>query len=819
MDYTVSQICKIVDGDMIGHPIGNITISHVVYDTRKISYSSASIFIAIRGDHNDGHKYIDDAIQKGIRACIVDSDDIPKTARNVHFIKVEDSLRALQKLAAHHRQQFSYPVIGITGSNGKTTVKEWLYQILNHEYRVLQSPQSYNSQLGVALSLLMMDEHHDIAIIEAGISRMDEMEYLYRMMAPTTGIFTNIGDAHNGGFKNIEVKIQEKIKLFQSCSTLIYSKDARLIDDAVQALNVPQLINWGKNSASDIVLEQYQISELHTDIQLQYDNQAYNFSIPFTQEDLLSNCMSVISYLLINQWNEKKIQNSISQLRGLSNRLELREGKNNCILINDSYSLDLASLRLALEYQHQHTIGREKVLIITDLEDQRRQESLYGQINMLIEEKKIHHVIGIGFSKQAQKLFRSSNIIYYDTTEQCLLHYPFSSIKDSCILIKGARHYKLERIYNQLSLRVHETVLQTDYNAIAHNLQIFKSYIPESTMVMAVLKAEAYGSGSVPMAHFLSDKGVNYLGVALIDEAIKIRESGIETPIMIFNVQESHLDLLWRYKLEPEIYSFRLLQLFIDQSEKEKRILGIHIKVDTGMHRLGFLEEDIILLLDKLKQAKYIKVLSVFSHLSASEDERFDTFTKKQISRYDRLYSTIIQDLNYKPIRHILNTAGILRHTSSAYEMVRLGIGLYGIDTRNRHDQLLIKAHTLSTKVLQIKKLKKGQTTGYSRSGVATENMTIAIIGLGYADGLMRSAGNGSCKVYINGHSCPTIGNICMDVSIVDISANSHIKEGDKVVIFDADVPIEDLATSCNTISYEILTRISPRVKRTYIYN
>jgi alanine racemase len=819
MNYTLSEICDIIKGDIIGQTTDNIVISHVVYDTRKISYSSASIFIALRGEKNDGHKYIADAIEKGIKAFLIDRSDISTSQQGVQYIKVDDTLRALQTLAAHHRKQFSYPVIGITGSNGKTTVKEWLHQILNQDLRVLQSPQSYNSQLGVALSLLMMEDSHDLAIIEAGISRMDEMDHLYKMIQPTIGIFTNIGDAHSSGFENIKIKVQEKIKLFQSADTLIYNKDNELIDQSMQSLDIPHLITWGSSDDAEVQVDKTKNEGQHTHLQIRYNKKDFTFKIPFTQKDLLSNCVTVISYLLSVKWDENKIQNSIKHIKGLNNRLELREGKSNCILINDSYSLDLASLRLALEYQDQHNLGKSKVLIISDIADQRNNEDLYIQLKTLIQEKNIEQIIGIGFSEKSKQLFNLSNVDYYNTTDQCLLNFPFKKLKNSCILIKGARQYQLEKIYHQLSLRAHETVLETDYNAVAHNLKVFKSYIPESTMMMAILKAEAYGSGSVPMAHFLADKGINYLGVALIDEAIKIRESGVETPIMIFNVQESHLDLLWKYNLEPEIYSFRLLELFIKQSEIEKQELSIHLKVDTGMHRLGFLEEEIDTLLEILHRSKYIKVCSVFSHLSASEDKRFDTFTKEQIAQFDKLYALINQSLKYNPIRHILNTGGILRHNHSSYEMVRLGIGLYGVDTSNNNEVILEKAHSLSTKVLQIKKLKKGETTGYSRSGVATKDMTIAIIGLGYADGLMRAAGNGNGQVYINGKPCPTVGNICMDVSIIDISTYNQIREGDKVVIFSSNIPIENLAKSCNTISYEILTRISPRVKRTYIYN
>ena len=819
MKYTISQISEIIQGDIISQLSEDISILHVVYDTRKISYSASSIFVALRGQSNDGHHYISDAISKGIKAIIVEKNYTPAPSDNVHIIKVDDCLTALQKLAAYHRQKFNYPVIGITGSNGKTTVKEWLYQSLLQRLRVIQSPQSYNSQLGVALSVLMMEEEHELAIIEAGISRTKEMANLHNVIKPTIGIFTNIGDAHSGGFESIEMKIQEKMKLFSDAELLIYNRDNKLINQEAVALNIPQLLTWGMHQDSIIHILESKQENQDTHLNINYKNQNYRINLSFTQNDLIENCMSVISYLIYSGWDNNSIQSAISQFKSLNNRLELREGKNNCLLINDSYSLDIASLRLALEYQNQHALGKEKMLIISDFMDQGQGQEIWNQLKTLIQEKNIKHLIGIGFSQEAKGAFSIDNMVYYDSSEQCLLHHPFQSLSDICILIKGARHHQLEKIYEQLSSQVHETILETDYNAIAHNLKIFKSIVPKETMMMAVLKAEAYGSGSVPMAHFLSDKGIDYLGVALIDEAVKIRQSGITTPILVFNVQEKNLELLWHYNLEPEIYSFRLLELIIEQSRKENKALGIHIKLDTGMHRLGFENHDMAQLVATLDDTTDIKVLSVFTHLSASEAKTHDSFTRQQILKFDILYKLISEKLKYKPIRHILNTGGIMRHSASAYEMVRLGIGLYGIDTTDNPNYTLQKAHALSTKILQIKKLNKGETTGYSRSGVAAQDMTIAIIGLGYADGLMRCAGNGNISVTINGHKCPTIANICMDVTIIDISAHNLIREGDKVVIFDSQNPVENLAESCNTISYEILTRISPRVKRTYIYN
>jgi alanine racemase len=819
MNYSLSHISQIIDGTIIGAINEDILVSHIVYDTRKISHNKSSLFVALKGAKNDGHRYIPDAISKGIKAFIVDEDISKYYQENIQFIKVNDSLRALQKLASYHRSQFQFPVVGITGSNGKTTVKEWLYQTLNQDFRIMQSPQSYNSQLGVALSVLMIESHHEMALIEAGISRKNEMQHLQNMIMPSIGIFTNIGDAHSSGFNNIDEKIHEKMKLFTNSQVLIYNKDDKSLDPIINTYDIPTLITWGENSASTILITEKKRISRSTELSLSYKKKNYQFTLPFVQDDLVENCMSMISYLLYLDWDIEKIQSALSSLRSLKNRLEIKAGKNNCILINDSYSLDLASLRLALEYQEQHATGKHKLLIVTPLMDQKTDPNIYNQITNLIKEKNQHQVIGIGYNPEQKKLLELSNIIHYDTAEQCLIDHPFHTLSDNCILIKGARSYQLEKINNQLSEKVHQTILETDYDAVAHNLKVFRSFVPNETMLMAIIKAEAYGSGSVPMAHYLSRQGVNYLGVALMDEAIKIRESGIDLPIMIFNVQENNLELLWQYNIEPEIYSFRLLEQLITTSASQKSILGIHIKVDTGMHRLGFQDDEIDRLTRMLNDAPQIKVLSIFSHLSASEDEKYDAFTKQQIATFDSMYSQIIKSIEYKPLRHILNTGGIIRHSENAYEMVRLGIGLYGINSSKNTPIELQKSHALSTTILQIKKLKKGETTGYSRSGIATEDMTIAVIGIGYADGFLRSAGNGRFSVYINGQECPTIGNICMDVSIIDITPHTSIQERDKVTIFDSLRPVEKLAEACNTIPYEILSRISLRVKRTYIYN
>jgi len=819
MQYTVSEITEIINGTLISRGDSRSLISHIIYDTRKVSHQNTALFIAIEGANNDGHIYIDDAVAKGVKNILVNKKNKTQAIEDINIIEVDNTMLALHQFAKYHRAQYNYPVIGITGSNGKTTVKEWLSQALSSKMDIVKSPQSYNSQLGVALSLLMTKSNHETAIIEAGISKKGEMQKLQDIIKPDIGILTNIGDAHSHGFSSMEEKLKEKLLLFQSCDYIIYNNDNSLIEKAMQSYKDKMFVSWGHQEDSTIRIVSTERMSDTTLLVLDYDNENIQLKVPFLQEEIIENSLSVITYLLHIGWSQDEIQNEIRNLRSLTNRLELKEGKNNCILINDSYSADLASVRLALEYQEQHAYGKKKIVIISQFQDQSGNQEIYRELNELLVEKEIGIVLAVDFPIEARDTFSTMDIHHYSSVHDCITSYPFSQLKDACILIKGATKYKLEEIYNYLSKQVHQTILETDYNAVVHNLNVYKSYLPDATKVMTILKAEAYGSGSVALAQYLSDKGIDYLGVAIMDEAITIREAGIELPIMIFNVQENNLELLFRHALEPEVYSFRLLDLIVRESENRKENIDIHIKVDTGMHRLGFSEENIDQLISQLKGSKYIRVVSILSHLSASDTASQDSFTENQISLFEKLSDQISTGLSYKPMLHILNTGGIIRHNQAAHDMVRLGLGLYGIDSTKTIQERLQRVHSLKAKILQIKKLKEGESTGYNRSGIATEDMTIAVISIGYADGLMRMAGNGRFAPRVHGLECPTIGSVCMDVTMIDISHNPDAREGDTVELFSPEWPIEKLAKSCNTISYEILSRIAPRVKRTYIYN
>lgn len=819
MKYQIDKIKEITEGQFLIENGLSTVITNVVYDTRKISYAKASIFVALKGENNDGHNYIADAIKKGITNFIVDQDLEIGSSYEVNIIKVKSSLVALQTIARHHRNQFSYPVIGITGSNGKTMIKEWLSQALNSKYNIVKSPQSYNSQLGVCISLLEMEDSHEVAIIEAGISTVNEMEKLEKMIQPTVGILSNIGDAHSSGFKNNKEKLEEKLKLFKGCKALIYSNIEEAIDTTIRKTDIKKILCWGLDNSSAIVVKEIKKGQNQTSINLSHKGQLLNLVIPFNQDDLIENCMHIISYLILDGWNEKEIQERIIEFQDIPNRLELKEGKYESLLINDSYSADIASFQLALEYQEQHAGEREKILILTPLEDQSDQGQSYHKLYDLISQKNITQIIGIGIKSKFSQHFENLDFIFYADSNACILNHNFSKYANACILIKGASKFNLEIISDHLSKQVHQTILETNYNAVAHNLNVYKSFLKNETKVMAIIKAEAYGSGSIEMAHFFARKNIDYLGVALIDEAIKIRHSGIETPIMIFNIQENNLDLLWEYNLEPEIYSIQLFDAIIHRANVINKPLCIHIKIDTGMHRLGFEKSQIETIISKVSNNKNIIIQSIFSHLASSENHDHDTYSENQFKLFEELSNKLSEGLGYKPMRHMLNTGGVIRFPKYQYDMVRIGIGLYGIDeTKSIHNKLE-KAHTLKAKILQIKKLKAGDATGYNRSGIVDRDKTIAVISIGYADGFMRMSGNGHFAVLVNGIKCPTIGNVCMDVSMIDISHMNDVKEGDNAIIFSKELPIQELAESCQTISYEIISRIAPRVKRTYIYN
>lgn len=820
MNYTIDEIAKVTQGQLFSRNQTFDNITNVVYDSRKISFPKSSLFVALKGSQNDGHAYIQHAYEKGIRNFLVskeiESDAIQK--ETINFIIVDSTIHALQKLAKHHRLKYNYPVIAITGSNGKTIVKEWLHNSLSKKLNAIQSPQSYNSQLGVALSLLRMSTDNQIAIIEAGISQFGEMERLADMIQPTIGILTNIGDAHSHGFESKSAKLYEKIKLFKSADNIIYNSEDHHVDAALKEKFNSELFSWGISSLDDIQIKTITKANDNTLIKLSYNAIEYQFELHLMVEHMIQNAMHVIATLMFLNWNQESIQNCLNELYPIANRLEIKEGWQNCTIIDDSYSSDIASFQLALEYLENHSKEKEKVVIMTGLKDQKNIGFAYEAISNLLQQKEIVQVVLISLDQQYRSYFETLNTTYFDTVDQLIQSNDLRTIKNACILLKGSSHSNLNKVGDFLSLQIHQTVLETNYNAIEHNLNIYKEYIKPDTKIMAILKAEAYGSGSIPIANFLEEKNIDYLGVALVDEAIKIRNAGIHTPIMILNVQENNLEKLWEYNLEPEVYSLRLLKLIVEKSKQIAYPISIHLKIDTGMRRLGFVESEIHEVITILKQSPLIKVTSIFSHLASSEIAKHDHYTLNQIKLFDSISTKINSGLNINPIRHILNTGGTLRFKEHQFDMVRLGLGIYGIDETKLVSERLKKAHALSARILQIKTLKEEEATGYSRSGLTHEEKRIAIVSIGYADGLIRKAGNNNYQFLVNGQLCNTIGNICMDVSMIDISNIENVKEGDEVIIFNDSQPIEKLAKVCETISYEILSRIAPRVKRTYIY-
>lgn len=815
MEYSLQQISEITGGQLF-HNQGQMKVRHIYFDSRRIAFGHESIFIAFKSNKADGHKYLAKAYEKGVRQFLVSEPDSISDLKDVSYVLVSDTLRALQEWATFHRSQFDIPVIAITGSNGKTIVKEWLHQALSTQLNSYNSPGSYNSQIGVALSLLQIEKSHELAIIEAGISEQGEMEHLAKMIKPTHGIMTNIGDAHSHGFDDKHQKINEKLGLFRDVESLIYCYDHNDIREAMDNHLLSKTTSWGKNSRAEIEITEINANDKNTSITIKYNTQIYHLELPVTHSNMVDNCLHVISCLLFFQWSEKDIQKVIRPFSSIPNRLEIKEGRYNTVLINDSYSADLASLKLALEYQDQHAQKKEKAVIITDFLQQKDDSKTSKEIENLLIAHGVKRIIHIG---PEARQYGNLEIHNYSSTENCLYDFDFESWEDFCVLIKGARQYTLEKIFGYLSKKAHQTVLETNFSAIAHNLNVFRSLLKRDTQVMAILKAEAYGSGSSELAHFLHDRGIDYMAVAIIDEAVDIRDAGIDTPIMILNVQDNHLDTLWDYNLEPEVYSLRLLEKIISKAKSKSEAIDIHIKIDTGMNRLGFKSDELPEVIRLIKQCDQMKIASVFSHLSSSEDPSQDDFTNDQIRLYESSSNQIIDAFpNQSPKRHILNTHGIIRHRDAQYDMVRIGLGLYGIDDTVSLDTQLQKVHTLKARILQIKKLNKGDRTGYGTAGFASEDKMVAVISIGYADGLMRIAAKNKFSVCIHNQLYPLVGNVCMDVSMVDITGSSHIKEGDEVIIFDQAKPIEDLAEKSETIPYEIISRIAPRVKRTYHY-
>ena len=819
--YSLQQVADIVGGQLTGASEGK-QISDLLIDSRHLVDAPQTLFFALTSARNDGHKYIKELYDKGVRAFVVNqipNEDLPEAA----FIMVPDTRKALQGLAAYHRRQFDIPVIGITGSNGKTIVKEWLYQLLSPDHNIVRSPKSYNSQVGVPLSLWQMNETNDLGIFEAGISEPDEMSALQDIIRPTIGVFTNIGQAHDENFINRIQKAGEKLNLFTKAKQLVYCMDYSDIQQVILRSNIAEkvkLFTWSRKfEEADLFVKTVERSEKNATIECVFQAETLSFVIPFSDDASVENAIHCIAIGLLLGLTPETIAERLKSLTSIAMRLEIKAGMNNCTIINDYYNSDVNSLSIALDVmKHQHQHKRHVVILSDILQSGRIGLDLYAEVGQLLKNKGVDMLIGIGegISQQANKFEMES--YFYPNVADFLSHFPFSKFNNQTILLKGARAFEFEQIGMELQEKAHETVLEINFNHLVSNLNHFRSKIKPETKLMVMVKAFGYGSGNLEVSNVLQFHNVDYLTVAFADEGVELRRAGINLPIMVMSPEVNSYDNIIKYHLEPEVFSFRNLE-FIEQAMRnlalpEAHPINVHIKLDTGMHRLGFAKEELPELIRRIQANPMLNVKSVFSHLATADNPAEDAFTLSQIHSFEE-GSQMIAAAFPNVLRHILNTAGISRFPQYQFDMVRLGIGLYGIPTCEVDKGKLSPVVSLKTTINQIKRIPKGDSIGYNRHGRAESDLRIGIVPIGYADGLSRLLGNGNGVFYIHNQPVRTIGDICMDMCMLDLT---HVQaaEGDTVVIFDVEHDIADIARACQTIPYEIMTRVSQRVKRVY---
>ena len=814
--YTISKIKEIINA--AGAIVNEDTVSVLFTDSRRINNATEALFFALSGRRN-GHEFIAEAYASGVRNFVVKHGPEIKMP-NANFLIVDDVLVALQTLATYHRDSYGLKVIGITGSNGKTIVKEWLYQLLAADYNVVRNPKSYNSQIGVPLSVWQITDRNDLGIFEAGISTTGEMEKLEAIIKPEIGILTHIGSAHDEGFESRDQKIKEKLGLFKNSELLIHNYD-QLID---YTKNIKaKCFSWSMNfKQADLYVFSETIISRNYYLRAKYKGREIECLVPFSDNASVENAITCWATMLAMDYSPVEADKRIERLAPVSMRLELKNGINDCSIIDDTYNSDVQSLEIALNFLSQQNQHQKKTLILSDIFQSGLEEDvLYQQIAGLISAKKVDKFIGVG-----NALFHNQQYIevpekyFYQDTADLLKDMGKLNLRNEDILIKGSRSFEFERVSRALVQKGHETVLEINLNTLLSNLNFYKSKIKPGVKIMAMVKAFSYGSGTFEVANMLQYNKVDYLAVAYIDEGIALRQGGITLPIMILNPEVSAFDKIDEYKLEPAIYSFGLFDDFIKYLQSAGLVnYPIHLKIDTGMHRLGFEDYEVETLCDLLEANRYVRVKSIFSHLAASEASQHDEFTLKQVLKFDKAYKQIEETLGYKVIKHISNTSGITRWPAIQYDMVRLGIGLYGIDSAVPAAQNELQPIAgLKTSVSQVKKVLAGDTIGYSRNGSLVKDGKIATVRIGYADGYLRAFGNGVGKMMIRGILVPTVGNISMDMCMLDVSAIPDVREGDEVTVFNQDLRIEELATQIGTIPYEILTNVSQRVKRVYFY-
>lgn len=804
---TFSQLTAITSGTTLQVSIDR-PVDDLVLDSRKAIVKEGSLFFAIKGKHHNGHIYIDTLYESGIRQFVVEENVDVNKFGDANFIRVTSAIDALQKIAAYHRSKFSIPVIGITGSNGKTIVKEWLDQLLSKQKTVVKNPGSYNSQIGVPLSVWQMQPYHTLGIFEAGISQPGEMEILEQIIKPTIGVFTTLGTAHDENFQSVTQKIDEKLKLFRHVNVLICCADQTNVYTHVQASGIP-ILSWGFSGSADITIErrneQYQVT---------WKNQSFAISLPFSDPASVENAFHCLTILLYLSTDITTIQSGISSLRSVPMRLELKEGVNQNQIIDDAYNNDLGGLKISLDLLTGQNQKTKKTLILSDiLQSGMSENELTDRVAQLVNASHVTRFIGIGkvWLKNEKKI--KAEAYFYPSTENFLEAFRADSFSNEVILVKGARSFGFERIVKRLERKVHGTVMEVDLTALVHNLNYFKSKLKPGTRLMVMVKALAYGSGSIEVANLLQYHKVDYLGVAYADEGVELRKNNIRTPIMVMNPTEEGFYAMLNFNLEPELYSFSVLRAFI--LFLNGRTWKIHLKIDTGMNRLGFEEDEVLELINVLTQHPNIQVASIFTHLSGSDEAALDDFSRAQVKSFMQEAEKISAALGYSPLLHVLNTPGILRFPEYQLDMVRLGIGLYGVDPTTRQHTLK-PVNALKTLISQIRTVKAGETVGYGRRGKADKDLKIGTIAIGYADGYSRAFSRGVGEVLVRGKRASVIGNVCMDMTMIDLT-NIDATEGDEVIIFGEALTVDELAAKINTIPYEILTSTSERVRRIFV--
>ena len=820
MSYSLEKVTALIGAHRFGAT--DAVIDWLLTDSRSLAFPETTLFFALRTARGDGHRYLPDLYRRGVRNFVVEQ--LPEAWQTdyagANFLRVVSPLKALQRLAERHREEYDLPVVGITGSNGKTVVKEWLYQLLSPLKRVTRSPRSYNSQIGVPLSVWLLDEHTEVGLFEAGISEPDEMPALRAIIQPTIGVLTHLGPAHQENFPSLEDKCLEKLELFKDAEVIVYNADSPVVADCVRrSLYTGNQLAWSRtDQAQPLFVPKVVTGADGTDVTYVYLGYEGHFHLPFVDEASVEDalhCLAVCLYLHVSQ---EAIARGMARLEPVAMRLEVKQGVRGCTIINDTYNSDVNSLDIALNFMQRRPAGHavRHTLVLSDiLQSGEPADALYARVATLVGSRGVDRLIGVGPELTAAAARFPMEARFFQTTDELLRSGLLDTLRDELVLVKGARAFHFERITERLALKVHETTLEVNLAALVDNLNYYRSFMRPDTRMVCMVKASAYGTGAVEVAKTLQDHRVDYLAVAVADEGVVLRQAGITTGILIMNPEMSALDTLFAYDLEPEVYSFRLLDALIHAAERAGVAhFPVHVKLDTGMHRLGFdPDRDVPALIDRLRGQDAVVVRSVFSHFAGSDEDRFDDFSAEQFDRFDRASRALQAAFPHRILRHICNSAGIERFPERHLDMVRLGLGLYGVDPYG--NRLLHTVATLRTTILQIRDVAPTDTVGYSRRGRLDRPSRIAAIPIGYADGLDRHLGCGHAYCLVHGQRAPYVGNICMDVCMIDVT-DIDCREGDAVEIFGEHLPVTELSDRLDTIPYEVLTSVSERVKRVY---